>query len=96
MVKILDAKYEKADIQATVKDNCTHLSPKHQRLLLEVLKKFEPLFDGTLGDLKPKPVSLQVRPDSTPYHGRAFPVPKINLKVLKKELKRLCELGVLE
>ena len=96
VVKILDAKYEKADIQAIVKDNCTHLNPKHQRLLLEVLKTFEPLFDGTLGDWKTKPVSLQVRPESTPYHGRAFPVPKIHSKVLKKELKRLCELGVLE
>ena len=96
VVKILDAKYEKADIQAIVKDNCTHLNPKHKRLLLEVIKRFETILEGTLGDWKTKPVSLQVRPESTPYHGRAFPVPKIHQVVLKKELKRLCELGVLE
>ena len=96
VIRILDAKYQKADLQTIVKDNCTHLSSHEQTMLLEVLKKFEPLFDGTLGDWKTKPVSLQVRNDIIPYHGRAFPVPKIHLTVLKKELQRLCELGVLE
>ena len=50
MIKILDAKYEKADIQAIVRDNCTHLSSKEKAMLLKVLTDFEPLFDGTLGD----------------------------------------------
>ena len=31
-----------------------------------------------------------------PYHGRAFPVPKIHKKTLMKEIKRLVKLGVLE
>ena len=96
VIGILDAKYEKADLQAIVDEHCSHLSSKEQTMLLEVLKTFEPLFDGTLGDWKTKPVSLQVKNDVTPYHGRAYPVPKIHLKVLKKELNRLCELGVLE
>ena len=96
VIKILDAKYEKADIQAIVRDNCTHLSSKEKAMLLKVLTDFEPLFDGTLGDWKTKPVSLQVKTDVTPYHGRAYPVPKVHLKVLKKELQRLCDLGVLE
>ena len=96
MIKILDAKYEKADIQAIVRDNCTHLSSKEKAMLLKVLTDFEPLFDGTLGDWKTKPVSLQVKTDVTPYHGRAYPVPKVHLKVLKKELQRVCDLGVLE
>ena len=49
-----------------------------------------------VGDWKTKPVSLQVKTGATPYHRRAYPVPKVHLKVLKKELKRLCDLGVLE
>ena len=48
VVHILDAKYEKADLQAVVSANCTHLSPSQQEKLLEVLIKFEDLFDRTL------------------------------------------------
>jgi hypothetical protein len=54
------------------------------------------LFDGTLGDWKTKPVSFQLKEGASPYHGRAFPVPKIHKDVLIKEIERLCKLGVLE
>eukprot|EP00957_Ditylum_brightwellii_P104466 7958308-Ditylum_brightwellii.AAC.1 len=46
--KILDAEYEKADIEKTVSERCTHLSKTKQRGLVELLNKFETLFDGTL------------------------------------------------
>ncbi len=49
---ILDAKYAKADLQSIVKNNCKHLSANHQKKLLQLLVKFESLFDGTLGDWK--------------------------------------------
>ena len=86
---ILDAKYAKADLQSIVKNNCQHLSADNQKKLLQLLVRFESLFDGTLGDWRTKPVS-------SPYHGRAFPVPKIHKDVLIKEIERLCKLGVLE
>jgi hypothetical protein len=47
-VKILDANYKKADLQEVV-TNCTQLNSIEKNKLLELLKKFEPLFDGTLG-----------------------------------------------
>ena len=50
VVEILDAKYEKADIPAIVRENCSHLGATNREKLLSVLLKFEPLFDGTLGD----------------------------------------------
>jgi hypothetical protein len=31
VTRILDAKYQKADLQAIVKDKCTHLSANHQK-----------------------------------------------------------------
>jgi hypothetical protein len=43
-VKILDAKYEKADLPETVETQCTHLDAHQRKELLE----FEDLFDGTL------------------------------------------------
>ncbi len=79
-----------------VRDNCKHLSANQQKKLLQLLKKFELLFDGTLGDWKTKPVSFQLKEGVSPYHGQAFPVPKIHKDTIMKEVERLCKLGVLE
>ncbi len=76
-IKILDANYKKADLQAVLQDNCTHLNSAGKDKLLELLKKFEQLFDGTLGHWRTKPVSFQLEEGVTPYHGRAFPIPKV-------------------
>jgi hypothetical protein len=67
--RILDAKYSKADLQSVVRDNCKHLSTNQQKKLLQLLKKYESLFDGTLGDWKTKPVSFQLKEGASPYHG---------------------------
>jgi hypothetical protein len=95
-MRILDAKYQKADLLSIVRDNCKHLSANQQKKLLQPLKKYELLFDGTLGDWKTKPVSFQLKEGVSPYHGQAFPVPKIYKDTIMKEVERLCKLGVLE
>jgi hypothetical protein len=58
-MQILDAKYQKTDLQSIVRDNYKHLSADQQKKLLQLLKKYESLFDRTLGDWKTKPVSFQ-------------------------------------
>eukprot|EP00804_Cyclotella_cryptica_P010275 CCRYP_016742-RA/>CCRYP_016742-RA protein AED:0.41 eAED:0.48 QI:0/0/0/1/0/0/2/0/371 len=92
----LDAKYEKADLRAIVKDNCTDLSVPEQTKLLELLQEFEELFSGKLGDWDCKPVSLQLKEGAQPYHGRPFPIPKKHVEITKREVQRLCDLGVLK
>ena len=87
--------YKKADLPEVVK-TCTHLSQNIQNVLLEVLWKFEDLFDGTLGDWTTEPVNFKLKSGAKPYHSRAFPIPKVHSETIKKEVKRLCELGVLE
>ena len=94
-VKILHANYKRADLQAVI-TNCTQLNSIEKDKLLEFLKKFEPLFDGTLGHWRTKPVSFQLKDGVTPYHGRAFPIPKVHKETIMKEIQRLCDLGVLE
>ncbi len=37
MVKILDAKYEKADLPAIIRENCSHLTAAEREKLLSVL-----------------------------------------------------------
>jgi hypothetical protein len=82
--RILDAKYSKADLQSVLRDDCKHLSANQQKKLLQLLKKYESLFDGTLGDWKTKLVSFQLKEGASPYHGLAFPVPMIHKDTLIK------------
>ena len=39
--KILDIKYEKANIEKVVSEQCAHLSTKKQQGLVELLKNFK-------------------------------------------------------
>ena len=96
VTQILDAHYEKANIVETISKNCSHLSNKKQQQIINLLNKYEELFDGTLGDMNTSPVHLEVKEGAKPKHHKPFPVPKIHEMTLKKELKRLCKLGVLK
>jgi hypothetical protein len=87
-MRILDAKYSKADLQSVVRDNFKHLKANQQKKLLQLLKKYDSLFDGTLGDWKTKLVSFKLKEGASPYHGQAFPVPKIHKDTLIKEVDR--------
>jgi hypothetical protein len=59
VVEILDAKYEKADLPAIIRENCSHLKPSEREKLLSALLRFESLFDGTLGDWNLPPISFE-------------------------------------
>ena len=78
VVEILDAKYEKADIPAIVRKNCSHLGATDREKLLSVLLKFKPLFNGTLGDWNLPPMSFELKEGMKPYHGKAYPIPQIH------------------
>ena len=95
-VEILDAKYEKADLPSIVDQQGKHLTTIQHNKLLRLLLKYKELFDGTLGDWQTEPVSFDLKPGAKPYHGRAFPIPTVHLAMLRKEGKRLVELGVLK
>ncbi len=87
MVEILDAKYEKADLPAIIKENCSHLTASNREKLLSVLLRFESLFDGTLGDWKLPPVSFESKEGMKPYHGRPYPIPHKHKAFLIKKMK---------
>ena len=89
VVEILDAKYDKADIPAIVRENCSHLSATDREKLLSMLLKFESLFDGTLGDWNLPLVSFEIKEDMKPYHGRPYPIPQIHKAILMREINRL-------
>jgi len=74
----------------------THLSSKQQAELLDVLKKFPRLFDGSLGRYPKRKFHIALKPDSKPYHCKGpYSVAYQNLEVLKHELNRQVELDIL-
>ncbi len=93
--KILDNDYKNADIK-TVVESQEHLSKEEQKKLLEVLMKYEDLFDGTLGAWTHPDYKIELKEGVKPYHARSFPVPKVHYETLKKEVERLCDVGVLK
>jgi hypothetical protein len=55
--KILDAEYKPAILEE-VTQLCDNLNSEEQHHLLELLQKYEHLFDGTLGEFSMDPISL--------------------------------------
>ena len=45
-------KYEKADLNKVIDEQCQHLSPNEQERFIHILETFGILFDGTLGTWK--------------------------------------------
>jgi hypothetical protein len=93
--RILDAKYEQADLRQVICENCTHLSAYDWARLLRLLREYEHLFDGTLGTYNDTPVKLELKdPAAKPFHSKSFSVPQIHEETFKKELDRFVQIGV--
>ena len=93
--KILDAKYEPADLQKVCQEQ-TQLNKDEQQQLYTLLDKYSDLFDGTLGKWQMEDYDVELLPDAKPYHAKAYPIPKVHTNTLKMEVQRLCETGVLK
>jgi hypothetical protein len=92
---ILDAKYEQADLHE-VAASASHLAVEEQSHLHEALTEYSDPFDGTLGKWNMGAYDIELRPEATPYHARAFPIPKAYTDTLKVEVEQLVEAGVLK
>ena len=93
MVKIINSTYAKADLEQVVNDS--QINSEERTLLLSLIKYFEDLFDGTLGDWATEPVYLELKPDSKPFNSRYYLVPRINKETVHKDLNILVEIGFL-
>ena len=94
-IKILDSKYEKADLNKIV-DNAENLNQTQKQMLLQLLKQYEALFNGTLGRWRTTSVKIELQSNSKPVNARWYPIPRINKDTFHKELMRLVNIGVLE
>jgi hypothetical protein len=63
---------------------------------LNLLQKYEHLFDGTVETWNTEPVELILKdPTCTPYHAKPYPVPYSQEQKLKEEVNRLCEQDIM-
>ena len=72
------------------------LSHNEKCMLHDVISKYEFLFDRTLGTWKPKPVNIELQTGAKPYNSTPYLVPRAHEVVFKKEVERLCRVGVLK
>ena len=93
--RILDAKYEKANLKQVIK-KLNYLTKVEQKGLLNLLQKYETMFNGTLGTYKGSVYKIELKDDIKPYHAKPFPIPKVHEATLKKEVERLIKIGVLK
>ena len=69
--------YKKADLNVIVQ-NCNDINEGQKASLLSVLKRYEPLFQGTRGNWKGQPVSIEVIDGTTPIWSKPYPTPLRN------------------
>ena len=94
VTSILEAKYEKVDIEDVAKQQ-KHLTITQQQELQKVLQKYNKLFNGTLGLYPHQKVHIQIEEGAVPKHSHPYAVANIHLENFKAELKHLVRIGVL-
>jgi hypothetical protein len=93
--RILDANYKGADLWEIIKCIST-IDNIEKNNLLSLLRKYEHLFDGTLGNFETSEVKLNLKEDAKLYHAKGFSVLKNHQDTLKHEIERLVTLRVLK
>ena len=73
-----------------------YLNSIKQNKLLKLLRKYEKMFDGTLGNYTGSTYKIELKEKVAPYHAKPFPIPKVHETTLKKEVERLVKIGVLK
>ena len=92
---ILDAKYERADIDSVIEENCSHLLYNQRLDLATILRKNEKLFDGSLVHYPHDKMHIDLKPNAQPAYQQHHPIANTHKDTSKKELDNLVKIGVL-
>ena len=82
--QILDAEYKTIDLKSLI-INFNYLKDKLNSLL-ELLQKYEKMFDGTIGKYAGSDYTIELKVDAKPNHAKPFPIPIIHGPILKTKL----------
>ena len=89
---ILDAKYNKLDVEEVFTEHSSHLTLEQQNDFRELLRKHKELFNGMLGKYPGDPMHIELEPNAAPVYKRPHPIPHVHLVTFKKELDHLVKL----
>ncbi|CAJ1935853.1 unnamed protein product [Cylindrotheca closterium] len=98
---IAESKYDLVPLEHVAKQQ-QHLNGKQQNDLYNVIKDFEPLFNGNLvrsgklGPFKGPKAHLELTPEAKPFQNRPYSVPKSHEAVFKKTIDEMVQWGILE
>ncbi len=81
---LLDAKYEKVNIDDVISDHCQHLTIEQQQDLRGLLSKYRKLFDGTLGKYPGEQMHIELEDGAQAVYHRPYPIPMVHMATLKK------------
>jgi hypothetical protein len=94
--KILDSEYKPAVLEE-VTQICSNLNTEEQHKLLELLQKYEHLFDGEYGGFNKDTFSLYlIDKEVKLVYARPYTVSRPVEQKLRSEIARLVDIGVLE
>ena len=85
--QILDTEYKKINLKS-ITMNLNYLKDKHKNSLLELLQKYENMFDGTLGKYTGSDYTIDL--------SKAFSYSKYSKTNSQKKVDRLITIGILE
>ena len=75
--QILDAKYKKMNSKSIIM-NSNYLKVKHKISSLELLQKYEEMFDSTIGKYLGTDYSIESTENTKPYRAKPFPISSIH------------------
>ena len=84
-MKILDSTYEKEDLE-NVSAKETQLNAEERTQIIGILKDFEDLFGGTLGDWEIYPIGIELKTNYKTLNCKYNPLPSINKETIIKEI----------
>ena len=96
MRRILDTKYEKADLNMVMAEQCQHINTAERYRLLTLLRKYEALFNVTFGTWNTAPADVELNDDAKPVCLIPYPVSRVQKAMSRKEVERLLSSGVIK
>ena len=82
--EILDAKYEKIDVEEVI-ENQNHLDSGKKNQLKELIHRQIEAFKGLRGSWKGKPIEIELVEGAKPYFSKPYKIPKAYEPVTRKE-----------
>ncbi|MGH7973971.1 MAG: reverse transcriptase domain-containing protein [bacterium] len=92
---MIASSYDKHDYKSMVL-NCKHLNREQQDILLKLFKEHAGTFSGRVDTFPGPPHHIKLKKEVVPYSARPYTIPRAYEHLVKDEINRLVDIGVLK